>query len=582
MASLPSVRGTDRIRRTLSPVRHPRRTYRRAVARAAYFWFPRVGSWFRKRWVILKNPHAEIRFGRYCLLEPGFSLHIPYGGRFTAGDAVHFRRGFRAEVWGGASVDIGDLCVFSYYTLIQCATTISIGDRVMTGQSCGIFDGNHRFTDVNKTLNEQGYNHRPLRIEDDVTTLTKVTIVNNIGRRAIVGANSVVSRPVPPYSMVGGVPARILDYFGPPELEPPEWVERRHARGEPDPPSRPNRLEVSGHSVAFGGGVSAFKHRFTTRLAELIDADEKNRSVGGAITCWQETGSDPGDGGYARVLRHFTRPPDLRREAGDLTCLTCYGINDLAALGPENLGPFQHALRTVISRHRACAVFEETDASVQLSRGWIARATDGSDCSGNGFAVTAAAGETVTIAVPDEFPGGAVALGFVTMPEGGAVHELTVDGDSVTTLDTRGIADSLAHRSAAVLRLTDVSSGAHEIVCTVREAAGPTGFDYWQAEPDAPPPVLVPLAFPNRQPTVYDGWPHIPDAGSVEALNDLIRALASEFGPWAIPVEITPVLERDELWAADGRYPNDDGHAAIAHACHEALIRAVQRTNVSA
>ena len=61
----------------------------------------------------------------------------------------------------------------------------------------------------------QGYDFRPLRIGDDATILTKATIIASVGRRAVVGANSVVTRDVPDYSVAAGVPARVLDYFGP-------------------------------------------------------------------------------------------------------------------------------------------------------------------------------------------------------------------------------------------------------------------------------------------------------------------------------------------------------------------------------
>ncbi len=59
-------------------------------------------------------------------------------------------------------------------------------------------------------------------IEDDATVMAKCTIINNIGTRAFVGANAVVTRPVPPFTVVGGVPARVLDYFGPEGSEPEE------------------------------------------------------------------------------------------------------------------------------------------------------------------------------------------------------------------------------------------------------------------------------------------------------------------------------------------------------------------------
>ena len=554
-------------------IRSPRRAYRELVRRLVYDWGPRLTSSVRRRWVILKNPHAEIRFGKYCRLDPGFSLHMPDGGRFVAGTAVHFRRGFRAEISGAGSVTIGDVCVFSYYSLIQCSTSIQIGDHAMFGQSSMVVDGNHKLKDVSAPIFGQGFEFRPIKIGNDVTTLTKVTVVNDIGHKSVVAANSVVNKPVPPYCMVGGVPARVIDYFGPPELEPPEWRERRRAAPDTAATARPNVLEVSGHSLAFGGGVSAFEHRFTTRLAELLDAEEANRAVAGAIACWQETGSDPGDGGYARVLQSFTRPADVAAApAQGLVGLVYYGVNDLAVLGPDGLEPFRHALRTAISRHRAAAVFEESDPSVSFDAAWTSRAAEGPDCSGDGVTETASDGATMRISLPDRFPGGTVVLGFVAAPGGGARHEITLDGEPRASIDTRGITDPLGHRVGAVLRLPGVPAGAHEIDCRVAEPAGVSAFDYWQLEPHEAPPVLVPLAYPMLSWRMYDGWPHRPSATTVRVLNDVIAEVAGEFGPRAIVVDTESVMrDGDGVFAAAGTYPNDAGHAALARACAAAL-----------
>jgi acetyltransferase-like isoleucine patch superfamily enzyme len=112
--------------------------------------------------------------------------------------------------------------VFSYYSLIQCGRRIEVGDRCMFGQSSMLLDGNHRFRDLSKPMLKQGYDLRPIRIEDDVTTTTKCTIMANIGTRTVVGANSVVSRDLPAYVVAVGAPARPIDYFGPPGEEPPE------------------------------------------------------------------------------------------------------------------------------------------------------------------------------------------------------------------------------------------------------------------------------------------------------------------------------------------------------------------------
>jgi acetyltransferase-like isoleucine patch superfamily enzyme len=177
-------------------------------------------SWLRQRWVIVRHPEAEIRFGRNVYLGPRFSLFIPERGSFIVGDGVEFRRDFRAEVSGTGRITIGAGSVFTYSVLIQCTTTIEIGERCMFGQTTILLDGQHRFRDLDKPMLEQGYDFHPLRIEDDATITTKCTIMADVGRRAFVGANSVVSRPIPAYTVAVGAPARPIEYFGPPGGEP--------------------------------------------------------------------------------------------------------------------------------------------------------------------------------------------------------------------------------------------------------------------------------------------------------------------------------------------------------------------------
>jgi acetyltransferase-like isoleucine patch superfamily enzyme len=183
--------------------------------RIGYVHGPRLMSWLRKQRVLLTHPHADIRFGRGVYIGPGFSLHIPGPGTFVAGDRVEFRRGFRAEVEGTGRITIGADSHITYYVLMQCTTSIDIGERCMFGQSTIVVDGQHRFRDLTRPMLEQGYDFTPVTIADDVTVTTKCTIMADIGTRAVVGANSVVSRPVEPYTVVVGAPAREVDYFGP-------------------------------------------------------------------------------------------------------------------------------------------------------------------------------------------------------------------------------------------------------------------------------------------------------------------------------------------------------------------------------
>jgi acetyltransferase-like isoleucine patch superfamily enzyme len=197
----------------------------RALINWLAMWFgykrgPRVASWLRQRWVILRHPQATIRFGRDTYLGPRFSLFIPENGSFIVGDGVEFRRDFRAEVSGMGRIIIGDGTRFTYSVLMQCSTTIDIGERCMFGQSTIVLDGQHRFRDLTRPMLEQGYDFAPLRIEDDAVITTKCTIMADVGRRAFIGANSVVTKAVPAFTVAVGAPARPIEYFGPPDEEP--------------------------------------------------------------------------------------------------------------------------------------------------------------------------------------------------------------------------------------------------------------------------------------------------------------------------------------------------------------------------
>lgn len=172
-------------------------------------------SWLRKRWVLLRHPHAEISFGRHSYLGPGFSLHMRDGGTFRCGDGVEFRRGFRAEIGPEGRVEIGSGSVMTYDVLIQCSTSIEIGEQCLIAATVLIVDGSHRFRDHTRPVLAQGYDYRPIRIGDGAAVMSKSTVIADVGERAFVGANSVVSRPIAAHSLAVGAPAEAIENYGP-------------------------------------------------------------------------------------------------------------------------------------------------------------------------------------------------------------------------------------------------------------------------------------------------------------------------------------------------------------------------------
>lgn len=111
---------------------------------------------------------------------------------------------------------IGDHCDIGQYNHITCVNRIIIGNGVLTGRWVTITDNSHgnssyESLSMRPSLRKVESKGEVL-IGDNVWIGDKCTILPNvhIGDGVIVAANSVVTKDVPPYSVVGGNPARIL------------------------------------------------------------------------------------------------------------------------------------------------------------------------------------------------------------------------------------------------------------------------------------------------------------------------------------------------------------------------------------
>jgi acetyltransferase-like isoleucine patch superfamily enzyme len=83
----------------------------------------------------------------------------------------------------------------------------------MFANGCFISDGSHRFDDPKLPVTWQGFSTKgPTRIGDNVWCGANVVITTGvtIGERCVIGANSVVTESIPPFSIAAGAPARVL------------------------------------------------------------------------------------------------------------------------------------------------------------------------------------------------------------------------------------------------------------------------------------------------------------------------------------------------------------------------------------
>ncbi len=156
-----------------------------------------------------------IRLGRGVKVESGADLwafhHHPDGavGAITVREDSDIRSMTMLHTYGGW-IEIGVYTCVNHFSFINGAGGVTIGDRVLIGPHCVILSADHHFERSDQPIVAQGLKLAPVVIEDDAYLGAGVIVLpgTRIGRGAVVGAGTVVSRDVPAMSVTYGVPGR--------------------------------------------------------------------------------------------------------------------------------------------------------------------------------------------------------------------------------------------------------------------------------------------------------------------------------------------------------------------------------------
>jgi maltose O-acetyltransferase len=117
---------------------------------------------------------------------------------------------YNVYIGKGSGVIIGSNCQINENVFIQGAT---IGSFVMIAPNVSILTKGHSFQDTEIPMIQQGDTEELIPvIEDDVWIGRSAIIMPGVtlGKGSIIGAGAVVTKDVEPYSIVGGVPAKLL------------------------------------------------------------------------------------------------------------------------------------------------------------------------------------------------------------------------------------------------------------------------------------------------------------------------------------------------------------------------------------
>ena len=163
----------------------------------------------RPRWYVrLLAPLYQQR-GRHAVIHRSVRMDTPPYRRFSLGDYSV------VESFSCINNAVGDV-IIGDYTRVGLHNTIigpvRIGSNVNLAQGITVTALNHNFDDTTKRIDQQGVTTKAVTINDDVWIGANAVVLPGvtIGTHSVVAAGAVVPKDVPPYTIVAGVPAKVI------------------------------------------------------------------------------------------------------------------------------------------------------------------------------------------------------------------------------------------------------------------------------------------------------------------------------------------------------------------------------------
>jgi acetyltransferase-like isoleucine patch superfamily enzyme len=159
----------------------------------------------------------QLAAGKNLILDDNVSINALSINGITLGDHVSIARDAILFCTGviaqkGTGITIGDRTGIGARAFLAGQGGISIGNDVITGPNIQIFSENHNFSDLSKTIKEQGVTRQATVIGNNCWLGGSVTILAGVtvGDGCVIAAGSVVTKSVPANSIVAGVPAKVV------------------------------------------------------------------------------------------------------------------------------------------------------------------------------------------------------------------------------------------------------------------------------------------------------------------------------------------------------------------------------------
>ncbi len=149
------------------------------------------------------------RFRAFNILK---SFYLKVIWKSQIGQNNIFYSGVR--IFSGRGLKTGNDVDFAKDVIVTTEGKVIIGDRVLIGYRTQILSSNHNIPCRGEKIFNAGHQNKAIIIENDVWIGANCIILAgvNIAEGAVVAAGAVVTKDVPAFAIVGGVPAKLIKY----------------------------------------------------------------------------------------------------------------------------------------------------------------------------------------------------------------------------------------------------------------------------------------------------------------------------------------------------------------------------------
>jgi len=151
----------------------------------------------------------RIDCGKKTLIDPEVIIDQPHAVKI--GSDCQIRKGVVLRPEGGEII-IGDHCVINHYSVLHGKGGIYIGDWTIMGPHCGVYAQNHRYDRFDVPITQQENIGKGIYLMGDNWVGSHSVLCDDVtlGKGAVIGANSTVTKSVPLASIAMGSPAKVV------------------------------------------------------------------------------------------------------------------------------------------------------------------------------------------------------------------------------------------------------------------------------------------------------------------------------------------------------------------------------------